>query len=422
VIKSIPDSKDSALEQPVDRAQDNPGIRRRHVFHIAGYDPAPAHVHFRRFLNQLEVFKITWGVKATVALDDQSSFRRWTILTEGPDWHTQCAYELLAWDDIIQAEAGRSEMSRLWRGIIAYVDLIGTGTIFRYLMANWQYFFFTIFPILQLGFLVLCAAYAAILVVRAVPAPPFQQGALIAVVSVGFFLLLLKWPGKRWRIQQSLDDWILSEEYIKQRHPGLEARLNYFARRLTECTQQGGFEEIIIVGHSLGATLAVDAVARALKLDPSLGRRGTAIALITVGATIPKCALHPHGQDIRAKITVIQADPHIFWVEYQARADMIGFYRFDPAGLRRISKEHDEMKTKPIIRRVRLQSMLRPATFAKYRLNFLRLHYQFVMANDCRYSYDYFMLVCGPFVAKEWTSRPGGLLECFKDSAQAKIS
>jgi len=394
-------------------------IRRRHLFHISGYDPAPAQVHYRRFVNQLEIYKTTWGVEATASLDDKSSFCRWTILTEGPHWHTHCTYELLAWDDIIQAEASRSEMSRLWRGMIAYVDLIRTGTIFRYIMANSQYFFFTIFPILQLGFLAACAAYAALSIVHAVPALAPQQGVLIAVVGVGFFLLLLQWPGRRWRIQQSLDDWILSKDYIKRQRPDLEARLNQFAERLIACSQDTALDEIIIVGHSLGAVLAVDVVAKALQLDPGLARRGILIALVTVGATIPKFALHPHAQAVRDKIAVILANPDIYWVEYQARADFINFYRFDPASLSRISKAHDEMKTKPIIRRVRLQSMLRPGTFAKYRLNLLRLHYQFVMANDCRYSYDYFMLVCGPFAAQEWTTRPRGLLDCFEGPASS---
>jgi hypothetical protein len=44
------------------------------------------------------------------------------------------------------------------------------------------------------------------------------------------------------------------------------------------------------------------------------------------------------------------------------------------------------------------------------------------MANDCRSSYDYFMLVCGPFATQKWTTRPGGLLDLLKHPDQAKIN
>jgi hypothetical protein len=39
--------------------------------------------------------------------------------------------------------------------------------------------------------------------------------------------------------------------------------------------------------------------------------------------------------------------------------------------------------------------MLTTRTYWRYRLRFMRLHYQFVMANERRSTYDYFMMVCG---------------------------
>jgi hypothetical protein len=48
-----------------------------------------------------------------------------------------------------------------------------------------------------------------------------------------------------------------------------------------------------------------------------------------------------------------------------------------------------------VIRRVQIHEMLSEPAFRRYRFNFMRLHYQFVMANERRSSYDYFMLVCG---------------------------
>jgi hypothetical protein len=51
---------------------------------------------------------------------------------------------------------------------------------------------------------------------------------------------------------------------------------------------------------------------------------------------------------------------------------------------------------KPAIRRVLMHDLLTPASYRRYRWRFMRLHYQFVMANERRAAYDYFMLACGP--------------------------
>lgn len=48
--------------------------------------------------------------------------------------------------------------------------------------------------------------------------------------------------------------------------------------------------------------------------------------------------------------------------------------------------------------------------YRRIRLNFYRLHCQFVSGNDKRASYDYFMLVCGSVSAKSQTLAADGAL------------
>ena len=66
--------------------------------------------------------------------------------------------------------------------------------------------------------------------------------------------------------------------------------------------------------------------------------------------------------------------------------------------------------------------MLTPETFAKYRFRVLRLHYQFVMANDRRSTYDYFMLICGPVAIEKWTVSKLGFLDFFEHPDDARIT
>jgi hypothetical protein len=281
-----------------------------------------------------------------------------------------------------------------------------TGTAARYFKATWQYGIFFLFPfasLLVFGFVAVAIAHY--------PATALTSSSAVAAVylvalSAALFIALLFWPGQRWGVQHSLDDWIFSWDYLYGRRPDMEARLDRFAEALVARSHDATLDEIVIVGHSMGATLAVEMVARALAIDPNLGRHGPAICLLTVGSTIPKFTLHPAGERFRRHAEQIVAEPSIAWTEYQARSDLVSFYKFDPVRLTPFPG--DPRRGKPLMRRVWLHEMLTPRTYWRIRLRFMRLHHQFVMANERRSTYDFFMLVCGPIPFACFTPAPTG--------------
>jgi hypothetical protein len=370
-------------------------IARRHVFHVAGYDPYDVAGQYRRFERELAKFAALWGVAASA-----SALRRhdggaasWTVTTRGPNWTVETVYEPLDWHDIVVADLARPAIPRLMQGAVTFADFIGAGLLWRYLVASHRYAFFFLVPFLDVVLFVIAGIIAGVMLTDAL-----ALGGAVCVLAAGaiavvVFALLMRWPGRRWRVAQGLADWIFARDYMKGRRPDVEARLDQFAERVRACIHRGEADEVVIIGHSLGATLVVDLLARALARDPDLGRRGPAVAVLTVGATIPKLALHPAGARLRECAAKVAAEPSLFWVEYQARDDAISFYKFHPVTLRRIASDDAE---KPLIRRVQFHEMLTRKTFIRRRLSFMRLHYQFVMANEQRAAYDYFMIVCGP--------------------------
>ena len=73
-----------------------------------------------------------------------------------------------------------------------------------------------------------------------------------------------------------------------------------------------------------------------------------------------------------------------------------------------------------MIRHVEMEQVLTPESYARYRLDYFRLHYQPVMASEKRAPYDYFMMICGPALFRSWTVSPRGLLDFFgTDSSPA---
>ena len=387
-------------------------VRRRHVYHVAGYDPMDAGALYRRFVRQLDVFRRTWSIDASVSALEQAGDKCrawWTVRSRGPNWQVEAVHEALLWDDIVRADFKRPLAVRLLKAAFAYCDLIVTGTMFRYIHANQRYAIFFLFPIFSVVLFAVAGWIVARLAIGFLGLDGVAAAALGVPVGLAVFLLLLRWPGRRWRVVQLLDDWICAHAYIHGERPDIDARLELFAEALLARTRDAALDEIVIVGHSLGAMLVLDIIVRALARDADFGRRGPAVCVLTIGATIPKFALHPRANPIRRRIAEVAAEPSIAWTEYQSRADTISFYKFDPASLRRIAD--DRLDSKPVIRRVQIHDMLLPETFARCRTHVLRLHYRSVMANDRRAPYDYFLMVCGPVAFSDWTISPLGLLD-----------
>jgi pimeloyl-ACP methyl ester carboxylesterase len=387
-------------------------IARRHVFFIAGYDPIDPVSQHRRFRREAAQFEATWNVTAAISALDRAHDHlsaHWWVTSRGPDWQMKTTYELLCWHDIVLADFARSRPRRLGDAAVSLGEYLITGTLARFFAAFWRFGLFFLTPFVE----VLLFAVVAIAVGQAVAGAVAPHGVGLALVwllsGLALFALLLRWPGERWRVSQALALFTFARDYVYRR-PDFDQRVERFAERLVAAVRAGGVDEILVVGHSIGAALAADALARALVLDPDLGRRGPSICLLTVGGTIAQVTLHPAAAWLRARVHRVAAEPTIVWAEFQARDDAINFYRFDPVMLVRTA---DGETGKPQIRRVHLHEMLTAATFQRLRWDFMRLHYQFIMANERRTMYDYFMLVCGPLAFETSLAAPHGPAQLF---------
>jgi pimeloyl-ACP methyl ester carboxylesterase len=389
-----------------------PGKRfKRHVYHLPGYDPTDCEAQYRRFAGQLARFKRTWPVQATLSELERSNLQSrgwWTVQTNSADWRVETVHEVLLWNDIVLADFARPLLVRVVKAAAAYFDLIVTGTFFRYLEANYRYGIFFLFPLIALtifGFAALLLACFVAVLCQLAGSTDFTVGLAIGIAS---FFALLQWPGRSWRVHHALDGWIFAHDYIHDRRSDINARLDLFANVILARSREEGIDEIVLVGHSLGATLALDLINRALNIDPEFARRGAAVCMLTVGASIPKFTLHPAAKRLRRAAARIAAEPSIAWAEFQARADIISFYTCNPATLARTD---EQLSAQPVIRHVQIDQMLTPASYARHRRRYMRLHYQPVMANEKRAPYDYFMMACGPALFRNWTVSPGGLLD-----------
>jgi hypothetical protein len=382
-------------------------VAKRLVFHIGGYDPITSHAGAqRRFVREIARFQRTWSVKAIVdGLRDTADQIQWNVTTTGPDWLVETDYRLVRWHDVIEAFGRRSIGSRISVGILAFLDFVLTGTLWRYLLTNWRYAGFFLYPFVMFGLLIAAAFLIGVFAFKISGSIPIATGG-----GLFGFAAVLAGPWRWLHLGDLFDDWIFSREYIRCGNSGIEQRLDRLAAELVAAASNSAVDEILVIGHSLGAVLAVDLLDRALKLDPALDRNKIPVTFLSVGSSILKIGLHPKAVRFRAAMERVAKSRAIFWGDYQALVDPLNFYKCRPMAEMGLSTENEAT-----VRVVRLSRMLDHDMYQRIRLRFFRLHCQFVSGNDRRTSYDYFMLVCGPVSAKSQTLAPDGAVSMIGD-------
>lgn len=365
-------------------------VRKRCVFFLGGYEPIPPARQHERFKRESRRFEQAWGAEAVVsdmALSSDGAVASWSVETRGPNWSVATQYRSLIWGDLVESDFARSDWVRVPRGILAFADFILSGTAFRYFAVNWRYGLFFSYPIVILAAFATFAIWAGGWLTDFGLPFPHLLGPLLAFA---IFCVLVVFPGRFLMLAYMLDDWIFAQELVHRTRPGLDERLDIFARDVAALLDEGAFDEIVFAGHSLGCALKLTVIDRALKLRK--GGNAVRLNVVSTGSSLLKIALHPAGAWLKETVGHVAHHRDIFWIEYQTLVDVISFYKVNPVIALKLPPSD-----MPLVQKVRVRHMLDDAVYRRYRGNFFRLHRQLVMGNDKRYFYDYFMICCGPF-------------------------
>ncbi len=390
------------MQQPVKQP-----VNKRDIIFVCGYEISRPEAFHRRFAKELPLFESAWNAKVDLsppAVDERSHIALWKMKTSGPDWQVETDYRMFWWGDIIAPDFEMSNVRRFYVGWLALFDFVLSGALFAYFRTNWRYALFFLYPYV----LMVLAGVAGFYLAGMLLGEGFIANALALAAGFLCAFVLVALPPKPLYIGYLLNDWHFASDLVHHRRVHLDQRLDGFARELVQISKQSMADEIVIVGHSLGAVQAIDVVARAKRLDPSFGKGGAPIRIMTVGSSLLKIGLHPQAEELRAAVQAVANDPDIYWVEFQAITDIVNFYKSDPvADLGLPAAE------KPIVQIVRVKHMLKPETYNGMKRDFFRVHRQFVMGNEQRYFYDYYMVCCGPVALPQRVVYHEGAVEAF---------
>ena len=302
----------------------------------------------------------------------------------------QAESEVLLWSDIVRGSMSNSipaTYAQLARTAWSY---IGSGALFRLMRLRKGPVIAALYPIVfLLGQLVLACAIGWGLG-RLVAA--YTHPALIAtgLIPIPFILQWFKSKDNKVFAYYLMHDYAFSARWRGANPPALEARMADFAATI-RAALAGAFDEVLVVGHSSGAHLAVSVLSDVIRAGLPPGH--PPLAFLSLGQVVPMVSFLPGATRLRGDLAYLSTRDDITWVDITAPGDGCAFALCDPVAVTGVAPQGQRW---PLVLSAAFTQTLSPKRWKALRWRFFRLHFQYLCAFDRPGDYDYFQITAGP--------------------------
>ena len=381
-----------------------PSVRKRRVFYIPGYDP----IHPRRYR---ELFRKESAAQASIS-GYEIALRPKT--TKGPyGWHVtstqdgaevETDMEVLYWSDIVRDSMDGSIPATYLALVRTASVYIFTGALFRLMRLRKGPVIAALYPVVFLLVQLLLAlglGLATVLTLRwiaGLAGVPASWTYIVTALSTGIGLvlawLLLRWfkakDGKVFAYYL-MHDYSFSARYMGGNPKALEERISSFADTIAEALETDA-DEVLVVGHSSGAHLAVSILADLIRAG-RVPAGGPALSFLSLGQVVPMVSFLPRAGRLRADLAYLSSREELTWVDVTAPGDGCAFALCDPVRVTGVAPEDQRW---PLVLSAAFTQTLSPERWKALRWRFFRLHFQYLCAFDRPDHYDYFRITSGP--------------------------
>jgi len=373
-------------------------VFRRRVFYIPGYDP----IHPRRYR---ELYRKEGARQAAISGYDltltpkQGGGRYGWQVSAQMEAAAESQIEVLVWSDIVRTSMDNSILGTYLQLLRTAWVYIGSGALFRLMQLRKGPIIAALYPIV---FLLVQLALSGLvgLGVSGVFAwglgliLPESVARIVAVLpglAAGYALLdWFRRHDNRVFAYYLMHDYAYSAQHKGANPPALERRMAEFrhtiAAALThEC------DEVLVVGHSSGAHLAVSVLADLLRAKGA--HDGPALSFLSLGQVVPMVSFLPLADRLRADLNYLAQSDALTWVDVTAPGDGCAFALCDPVAVTGVAPEG---KRWPLVLTAAFTQTLSEKRWKALRWRFFKLHFQYLCAFDRPRDYDYFRITAGP--------------------------
>ncbi|PYF12883.1 hypothetical protein C8J30_101265 [Rhodobacter viridis] len=376
-------------------------VRRRRVFYIPGYDP----IHPRRYR---ELYRTEGTAQAAISGYALSLAPKraggpygWHVNSTQDGTTVEADVEVLVWADIVRDSMEASIPATYLQLVRTASAYIGSGALFRLMRLRKGPVIAALYPILALiaqALAGLGAGWAlAALLLWPLPDFPFDRGLGLALCA-GMTWAVLRWFRKqdgKFYAYYLMHDYAFTARWGGANPEALETRMAAFGDTIAQALSED-WDEVLVVGHSSGAHLAVSILADLIRAG-RVPATGPSLGFLSLGHVVPMVSFLPEAKRLRGDLAWLCTRPELAWVDVTAPGDGCAFALCDPV---KVSGVGPAGQIQPLILSAAFTKTLSPKRWKELRWRFFRLHFQYLCAFDRPGVYDYFRITAGPLTLK----------------------
>jgi hypothetical protein len=369
-------------------------VEKRVVLHFPGFEPLDAAAHRARYGRSAKQSASAWNYSADLGeLEDFGAAPYFDVQTRGEAWETHSRIHVLDHNEIVNRLNSRNLVVRLVMGYLAALRVAFGGGLFGYFRHAWRFGLFFVFPFLLViaGLLI---SLLFVLLLRDVGLPSWSL--LVSVpAALAFFVYLYLPQAERLHTLHLFSDWELAVAMAASNDAGVERWLEACAESARQALDQPA-DEYVISSHSMGSSAAVHVIGLLLEREPELFA-GKRVVFSTLGSAILQCALLRSASRLRSRVGLIARCGQIFWTDVHCLTDAIHFYKTRVAA---VCGDADAPQATILF--IRFKTMLTGEHYRRIKMDFLRVHRQYVLGPDNRASFDFTLMTAGPLSAADF--------------------
>lgn len=377
-------------------------VRRRKVLYLSGHDPYGSGKYHAIYRKEAARQGRTAGYDISVgdcsAIDACSD--HWTVRAVVDGTACETDYEFLRWDDIAAAHWHGGHANYLRMTTSSTWATLKNGVLLRLCKTSLPLFSIFIYPPALLAILALLALalFAGLLFVADLP--PWLAWALFAVAGTAL-VVLNRHAETAWHMGWLMRAWWYIRHQACSDWPDLDARLDAHARRLVHILSEPEWDEVLVVGHCWGATMAVHVLARTHAIAPQALRQ-TRLNFLTLANCFPLLSYQPEARYFRDELVTVAEQLDGRWIDFTAPADRACAALTDPlVAVRHIGPPSERSLRQvpgtkgPKLLNARFHQLFPPAPYALLRKDLYQMHFQYLKASPLNGEYDFFAITAG---------------------------
>ncbi len=367
-------------------------VRSRRVFYIPGYDPFPPRRYRELYRKEGEDQSEISGYELVLQGTTGGQNYGWSVKAVIEGAHVRSDFEVLVWSDIVRGSMEAGILGTYWQMISTAWIYITSGALRRLMWLRKGPVIAALYPVgmllAQLLFAVIVAWVAGAFVSRLVYP---GTGWIVALPIMVYMMRLFRKLDGRLYAYYLMHDFAFSAQDGGAYPAALEVRMDQFRHQIAAALDSDA-DEVLVVGHSSGAHLAVSILADLIR-EGRVPRSGPRLALLTLGQVIPMVSFLPNARRLRADLHDLSQSGGLTWVDVTAPGDGCAFALCDPVAVTGVAPERQKW---PLVISAAFTRTLSTARWRELRWRFFRLHFQYLCAFDDPGDYDYFSITAGP--------------------------